>query len=71
MNLILSLDIIFVNKVEFLVMISSNLKLTPNRRQEGILYKMKQIKSIYSHRGFRITGYNVDKKFEPLWDRLT
>ena len=60
MSVTLSLDIMFVKKNSFLIKISINLKFITakfitNRIQEGILAATKQIKNIYSNRGFCIT----------------
>ena len=51
-NINLSLDIMFVNKVVFMITILRNINFitsgfTPNRRQECILAATKKIKSIY------------------------
>ena len=71
MNITLSLDIMFVNKDSFVIAISKNLiiiidALVINKRQEGILSVMNQIKFIYSHRGLCTTDFNAHNKFEPL-----
>ena len=76
MNIILSLDIMCVNKVAFVITISRNSRLiktefVQNSRQEKILDKMKMITSIYLHRGFRITDCNSYNNFEPLQEVLT
>ena len=76
MNITLSLDIVFVNKVTFVITILRNInfitsEFIPNRMQEGILASMKQNKIFYSHGGFRIKECNDINKFGTLCGGIT
>lgn len=71
MNIYLSLVIMFVNKDSFVIKVSKKIKLITdalitNRKQEGILSLINQIKDIYSHRKLCTTVCNAHNEVEPL-----
>lgn len=64
-------DIMFVNKVPILVTISRNIKfgtaqMVANQKAPTLLAAAKQIKAIYSQRGFTVDTMLMDGQFEPL-----
>ena len=64
-------DIMFVNKVAFFVTVSRNLKfgtteMLPNQQSKTLLGAIKQVKAIYSRRGFIITTLLMDGQFDVL-----
>ena len=64
-------DIFFVNKNAFLATISEKIKLTtakyiPNRSSELLLKGMKEVKGLYSSRGFNLRTALMDGEFEVL-----
>jgi len=70
-EIILTGDIMFVNKVAFFVTISHNLKfgtteMLPNQKSKTILGAIQQVKAIYSQRGFAISAILMDGQFDPL-----
>ena len=67
----LAIDIMFINKVAFLVTTSRNLKFgtveaLSNRQITTIIAKVKSVCQIYHHRGFRVTMILGDPEFEPI-----
>ena len=67
----LSADIMFVNKVAFLVTLSHGLRFgtvsaLPNRQTGTIITRIKQTVRLYHHRGFRIRSLFADSEFEPI-----
>ena len=67
----LAIDIMFINKVSFLITTSRNLKFgtveaISNRQVTTIVAKLKSVCQIYHHRGFRITVILGDPEFEPI-----
>ena len=67
----LAIDIMFINKVAFLVTTSRNLKFgtveaLSNRQITTIIAKVKSVCQIYHHRGFRVTMILGDPEFKPI-----
>ena len=67
----LTLDILFVNKIPFLLTLSQKICFTAvnhiaNRTFPQIFSAFKEIYQYYMHRGFRITRVQSDREFAPL-----
>ena len=67
----LAIDVMFINKVAFLITISRNLKFgtveaISNRQITTIMAKLNSMCQIYHHRGFRVTVILGDPEFEPI-----
>jgi hypothetical protein len=67
----LCVDIMFVNKIPFLVTISRNIKfgtveILPNRKAKSILQGVARVQKVYKRRGFRVVLGMMDNEFEPL-----
>ena len=67
----LAIDIMFINKVAFLITIFRNLKFgtveaLSDRQTTTIMTKLKLVCQIYYHRGFRINVILGDPEFEPI-----
>jgi hypothetical protein len=67
----LSVDIMFVNKLPFIVTISWNIKFgtveaIKNRKHKVILAALKSVKRLYAQRGFRVKYGHVDNEFGPM-----
>ena len=67
----LSADIMFVNKVAFLITLSHGLRFgtvsaLPNRQIGTIVTRIKQTIRLYHHRGFRVRSLFADSEFEPI-----
>jgi hypothetical protein len=65
----LCIDIMFVNKIPFLLIISRNIRFITgtalnNRTEKSIVAALKEIHGIYRKRGFRITNVLGDGEFE-------
>ena len=70
-EIILTGDIMFVNKVVFFVTISRNLRfgttdMLPNQKSKTILGAIQQVKAIYSCHGFTISAILMDGQFDTL-----
>jgi hypothetical protein len=70
-NLTICIDVMFVNKLPFLITISRNIKFgtveaLKNRKLKELLLAIKSVKRIYTLRGFRITSAHVDSELEPM-----
>jgi hypothetical protein len=70
-NLVLGSNIMFVNKIPIFMTISCHIKfgtaeLLKNQRNKTILNAIKQVKSVYMRRGFRINHMLMDGQFESL-----
>ena len=69
-DIVLAIDIMFVNKIAFLVTVSRNLKFVedlPNRQVSTIRdNKLRSVLRLYRHRGFRVTTLLADQEFEAL-----
>lgn len=64
-------DIMFINKLIFLVTVSRKLKfgtieMIPNRKKETIIKGIKAVHSLYTKRGFRVVLGLMDYEFEHL-----
>ena len=67
----IAIDIMFVNKIPFLITVSRNIKFVtiedlPNRQVTTIREKLRAVLRLYRHRGFHITSILGDQEFEPL-----
>ena len=70
-DITLAIDIMFINKIPFLVTTSRNLKFgtveaLTNRQIPTIVAKLKSIIKLYEHRGFRVRVVLANPEFEPL-----
>ena len=70
-SIILTMDIMFINKVAFLVTISRNLKFgtveaLPNRQIPTITQRLRSVVALYRHRGFEISAILTDNEFEAI-----
>ena len=67
----LAINVMFINKVAFLITTSHNLKFgmveaLSNRQITTVMAKLKSVCQIYHHRGFRINVILGDPEFEPI-----
>jgi len=67
----IAMDIMFVNKLAFLVNISIGIKFGTveflvSRGHDNILAAVKRIKNIYAKQGFNVTHCKADLEFKPL-----
>jgi hypothetical protein len=67
----LCIDIMFVNKLPFLVTISKHIKFgtveaIKSRKHKVLLAALKGVKRLYALRGFRVKYGHVDNEFEPM-----
>jgi len=74
-NVTLAIDIMFVNKLAFLVTTSHDIKFgtvefLPNRTQGQVLSSILRVRQVYAARQFTVTRCHADLKFEPLDDDL-
>ncbi len=74
-DIVLCIDIMFVNKIPFLMTISRCIKsgtaeMIHCRDSKQILQAINNIKSIYAKRGFRISKTHADNEFESLRTEL-
>ena len=72
----LCVDIMFINKLPFLITISKNLRFgtidfLPNRQEPTILKSLRTTIQMYHSRGFQVLECLGDPEFEPLRDALT
>jgi hypothetical protein len=70
-NVTLCIDIMFVNKIPFLVTISRGIKFgtaetLTDRKHPTIMSAIKHVVALYSKRGFRVSDAHTDNKFEPM-----
>eukprot|EP00980_Cylindrotheca_fusiformis_P013967 scaffold3632_cov158-Cylindrotheca_fusiformis.AAC.1 len=70
-SVILAIDIMFVNKIPFLVTTSRNLhfgtiEALQNRQVTSISKKIKSVVKLYTHRGFHVGQILADPEFEPI-----
>ena len=70
-EVVLGVDIMFVNRIPFMMTISRNIRFATstnikNQSNKTILSTLKMIKRIYDQRGFKITQINSDGQFESL-----
>ena len=69
--MVLSLDIMFVNKIPFLVTSSCNIHFStveslPNHQVGTVATYLKKVIRLYHNRGFHITSITCDPEFEAL-----
>ena len=67
----LAIDVMFINKIAFLITTSRNLKFgtveaITNRQITTIIAKLWSVCQIYHHRGFQVSVILGDPKFEPI-----
>ena len=70
-DITLAIDIMFINKIPFLVTTSRNLKFgmveaLKKLQIPTIMNKLKSIIKLYEHRGFQVTVILADPEFEQL-----
>ena len=70
-DLVVSIDIFFINKIPFLLTTSHNLhfgtvEAIPSRQVDTVLKAIKRMLSIYHTRGFRGQTIPADPEFQPL-----
>jgi hypothetical protein len=68
---VLAIDIMFVNKIPFLVTISKGLRfgmseVLKNRHVHTVAKATKNVLRLYRRRGFRVTECKADMEFEPV-----
>jgi hypothetical protein len=74
-NVVLSIDIMFINKVPFFITKSRNLHFATvesltNRQITNVLAALKRVVQLYKRRGFHIQTIQADPEFEPLIKKL-
>ena len=67
----LAIDVMFINKVAFLITTSRNLKFgmveaIANRQVTTIIAKLHSVCQVYHHRGFQVSVILGDPEFEPI-----
>ena len=70
-DLVVSMDIFFINKIPFLLTTSRNLhfgtvEAIPNRQVDTVLKAIQRMLAIYHTRGFRVRTIPADPEFQPL-----
>jgi hypothetical protein len=70
-ELTLCVDMMFVNKLPFLVTISRGIKFgtvesIKSRKLKELLTAIKSVKQLYALRGFKVTCTDVDNAFQPM-----
>jgi len=75
-EVILSVDIMFVNKVPYLVSISRHIQfitveMVKNQKQATLMVALKQILSTYQKCGFKVVDVLADNQFECLRGEIT
>ena len=70
-SIVLTMDIMFINKIAFFVTMSRNLKsgtveALPNRQIPTIIQHLKSVIALYRHRGFEISAILADNEFEAI-----
>jgi uncharacterized membrane protein YgcG len=70
-NIILAIDIMFVNKIPFLITTSRGLHFgtvenLANRQVPTVHAALKRVLAVYHRRGFRVTTLLADPEFQPL-----
>ena len=70
-DLVVCIDIFFINKIPFLLTTSRNLhfgtvEAIPNRQVTTVLQAIKRMLSTYHARGFRVRTIPADPEFQPL-----
>ena len=67
----LAIDIMFVNKIPFLVTTSCKIhfgtvEALPNRQMLTVVAKIQSVVNTYQHRGFKISTILADNEFDPI-----
>ena len=67
----IAIDVMFVNKVPFLITTSRNLhfgtvEALPDRKLNTVVSKLRSVVNTYHHRGFSVTSILADGEFEPI-----
>ena len=67
----LTIDVMFINKVAFLITTSRNLKFgtveaISNQQITTIIVKLRSVCQVYHHRGFQVSVILGDTEFEPI-----
>ena len=70
-NVTLSVDVMFVNRIPFLTLISRNIKFTTaetlhNRTTSQLVQCVTNVKAPYTKRGFNVTTSLMDRDFVPM-----
>ena len=70
-SIVPTMDIMFINKVAFLVTIARNLKFgtvqaLPNRQIQTITQRLRPVIILYRHRGFEVSAILADNEFEAI-----
>ena len=70
-NVTLSVDVMFVNRIPFLTFISRHLKFTTaetlhNRTTSHLVQCVTNVKDVYTKRGFNVTTALMDREFEHV-----
>ena len=70
-DLVVSMDIFFINKIPFLLTTSHNLhfgtvEAIPNRQVRTVLQAIQRMLAIYHAQGFRVRTIPADPEFQPL-----
>ena len=71
-NVTLSVDVMFVNRIPFITSISRNLKFTTsetlhNRMTSQLVQCVKNVKALYTKRGFNVTTALMEGEFVFMW----
>jgi uncharacterized protein (UPF0332 family) len=71
----LYVDIMYVNRIPFLVTISKHIKfgtveVLPNRSNKTLLAGLKNVFRLYRQRGFQVTVVEADPEFAPMKDAI-
>jgi Reverse transcriptase (RNA-dependent DNA polymerase)/Zinc knuckle len=74
-DITLAVDVMFVNKISFLVTVSRNIKfatveMITNMRGETLMKGIQQVSYIYAKRGFRVRSVLVDGQFNCVTNGL-
>lgn len=74
-NVILAMDLMFINRIPFLVTISKGLKFGTvthilNKKDTTVISALKHIKTMYEFRGFWINICKADYAFESMQEKM-
>jgi hypothetical protein len=74
-DITICMDLMYVNRIPFLVTISRNIKFgtikaVKSRHIKVLLPAIKSVKRLYALRGFRVKYSHADNEFEPMRDTL-
>jgi hypothetical protein len=72
---VMGMDIMFINKLPFLVTITRGLpfgtiEFLENRQVPTVQNALTKVLRVYRHRGFRMEMINADPEFEPLQEKF-